>query len=462
MSGIKDSYIKLHEQDKNRLLKNCERIDDVDATIAERLAESAQRFREFLERHLPQLTETDSANSTTEAAPTSASSPQQALLQLEQGQAQALQTLTQRYQQHLQDLLQQPPKAQTTQLQQASEQLGSELTQQQHQIQQQVRALYQSQLEQRQGEEVLAEQWLTRLRALLIQLSQHEGLTHVPAGRLTTLDETLQQCDQYYQRGYYQAALATSHEAYVNALQAQTELVQAELIHATALQLAQYRLAAAQATADVQRHAKFRFNNGATETVIEADVDYWTEGKLTVLQEQLAEFDHLLNTSESLSTTQIHYYLNQIEQVRERILQLSADAQTALIASQLRHDIGQTIEQSLASAGWEVVDATYEQADYRRAMHIKLRNYQGDEMVTIIKPEAQAIMDAHLNIAFFELTVDEQARQTRLQQMTHALQQQGLQVAPPKCRPGTEQKRSPDRRSLDFNHVREQRQKGSR
>ncbi len=453
MSGIKDSYVKLKQPDQDRLMQSCERIDDVDASIAERLSEAAQRFREFIERHLPQLSSTEASQAA--IMPSHSGSTPSSLTDAEQAQSQATQQLSQQFQQQLSRLLDAPNEQQAPLLREHCEQLNEALKQQQQRFQQHTRALYQSQLERRQDEKSLASQWLARLRELLEPLSEHEALDLMPAGVLTPFDETLQQCDQYYQRGYYQAALAASHECYLQAQQLRLEFEATRLTQAAWLNLAQYRLAAAKATAEVQKQAQFRFSVGGAETIITADIDYWTDGHLSHLQQQLNTLEQQLNVPNRLNTAQLQHLVIQIEQQRAQLMALSADAQTALIASQLRHNIGQTIEHSLANAGWEVVDATYEQQDFRRAMHIKLRNFQGDEMVTIIQP-AQAVtpLDSRLNIAFFELTADERTRQARLQQMVQALQQQGLEVSTPRCRAGTEQQSSGERELLDFEQLR--------
>jgi hypothetical protein len=456
VSGIKDSYIKLNADERERLLASCEQINDFENHLAQRLAESAQRFRQFLERHLPRLEEDTLSENTPETMPLHSDSTQ-SLIALEQQQQQALQTLLHQEQTQLTDLTTLPPNQQRHRLQQIELQLSHRLTEQQRHLQQQLRRLYQSQLEQRQTEDTLAELWLNRLHRLALQLAGHSGLGYQPAGFLNTLDETLTQCDQYYQRGYYQAALATSHEAYLQAQQCLFQLEQGQFIHTAWQGLIQHHLEQLNAKIDAQKQAQFRIHSGQEAVVIDANIDYWTEGQLSQLEQKLARLNQQMISS-SLGLAELKNIAEQLEQHQQDLSQLTRDAQTALIASQLRHNIAQVIGNSLSHAAWEVIDATYAQEDYRRAMHIKLRNYQGDEIVTIIQPETTQsnTLAAHLNIGFFELTADEATRQRRLQQIIRALQQQGLSATPPTCRPGTEQQRATEREWLDFEQTRQQ------
>jgi hypothetical protein len=457
MSGIKDSYIKLNADERERLLASCEQVNDFESHLAQRLAESAQRFRQFLERHLPQLQENNLQDNSPDHSllDSHSSDATENLNTLEQQQRQTRQELLQREQMQLADLTTYPMDQQAHRLQHIEQQLSHRLAEQQRHFQQEYRRLYQSQLERRQTEDTLAELWLNRLRRLGLQLATHSGLNYQPAGFLHHLDETLTQCDQYYQRGYYQAALATSHEAYLRAQQHFLDLEQGQFIHTAWQGLIQHHLEQLKAKIDAQKQAQFRIRSGQQEVLIQADIDYWTEGKLTQLEQKLNDLTQQLSTS-LLSLTELKNIMTQLEQHQQHLSQLTHAAQAALIASQLRHNIGQTIGHSLANAGWEVIDATYAQEDYRRAMHLKLRNYQGDEIVTIIQPEInqENTLASHLNIGFFEQTVDEMTRQRRLQQIIRALQEHGLSPTPPTCRPGTEQQRAPERQWLDLEQAR--------
>ncbi|OUD14574.1 hypothetical protein [Thioflexithrix psekupsensis] len=460
MSGIKDSYVKLNADKRQRLLAHCEQVNDFESDLAQRLAESAQRFRQFLERHLPQLQENNLQENSSHHSPLDSHSNHatESLDNLEQQQRQTLQELLQQEQTQLTDLTTYPVNQQAHRLQQIEQQLTCRLAEQQRHFQQQYRRLYQSQLERRQTEDTLAELWLNRLRRLGLQLAAHSGLDYQPVGFLNSLDETLTQCDQYYQRGYYQAALATSHEAYLRAQQHFFELEQGQFIHTAWQGLIQHHVDQLRAKIDVQKQAQFRIRSGQQEVLIAADIDYWTEGKLSQLEQKLNDLTQYFSTSQ-LPLAELKNMVAQLEQQQQQLSQLTHDAQAALIASQLRHNMGQIISHSLANAGWEVIDATYAQEDYRRAMHLKLRNYQGDEIVTIIQPETRRenTLAAHLNIGFFEQTIDETARQRRLQQIIRALQQQGLSPTPPTCRPGTEQQRATERQWLDFERARRRR-----
>ncbi|RLC18900.1 MAG: hypothetical protein DRI57_07850 [Deltaproteobacteria bacterium] len=138
--------------------------------------------------------------------------------------------------------------------------------------------------------------------------------------------------------------------------------------------------------------------------------------------------------------------------------ELAERAKEALLASQLRNNLGQMIEDALSEAGWEITDATYEGEDFRGAVHVKLQNLPGDEIVTIIAPEPGEgnTIQNKLNISFFDhSTNDETFRQERLRAITGIFQEQGLDCKPPVCKQGTENQPCMDNEKLDFEKVRQ-------
>lgn len=227
-----------------------------------------------------------------------------------------------------------------------------------------------------------------------------------------------------------------------------------------ALQQARYGVAQVLASCDAQYACRFTFETEEGVEEVAGEVDFWTQGALTQLRQRAEAEMKRLEAPDDLTLYDLKQSAAQSEAQYAETLQLAERAKEALLASQLRNNIGQTIGEALAEANWEVTDAAYQGEDFRGAVHVKLANLQGDELLTIITPEEGqgGEIRNRINISFFDRSCnDETFREERLKAITGMLQEDGLECGRPVCAPGTENRPCEDEERLDFERVRKAR-----
>lgn len=227
-----------------------------------------------------------------------------------------------------------------------------------------------------------------------------------------------------------------------------------------ALQEARLGVAQVLASCDAQESCRFTFETEDGVEEAAGEVDFWTQGALTQLRQQAEAEMRRLDAPDDLTLYDLKQSTARSEAQYAETLQLAERAKEALLASQLRNNIGQTIGEALAEANWEITDAAYQGEDFRGAVHVKLANLQGDELLTIITPEEgqSGEIRNHINISFFDRSCnDETFRENRLKAITGMLQEDGLECGRPVCAKGTENRPCEDESRLDFERVRKAR-----
>lgn len=205
------------------------------------------------------------------------------------------------------------------------------------------------------------------------------------------------------------------------------------------------------ATCDAQTTLRLAFDveNGNDELAV--DIDYWCDGQLSTLKELALSQQNLLTHSEQMS---LRDFLNLIQESSQLIIEaegLTQRAKEAIILSQLRSDMASDIVDSLDASGFELVESCFKADDKRDAIHLKMTNIAGDEVVTIITPMSNR--ENKLDIHFFDNNSNENFKQTRLQSMMQRLTESGVDCAAPRCAEGTQHNSSGDESVRDFNSV---------
>lgn len=455
MSGIKDSYVRLNDTEHDRLLKNMERVDDVENHLSRRLQHAAQHFRDALDRHIMRIPLSEFEDEVDTSAETL--NLEQPMPQFEHQQNIRLLKTAQHFQERLTEQLhlkRDQPLINT--LQQHTTQLQNTLAKQQ----QTLIAEMPQQLHHLQDLPEQAEQWLENTNALLDAINtQFRHATFTPH-MLGQLRQELLLSQSNFQQQNYQAAIASCQQTYLRSQQLRLQLEYHELTWHAYLNAARFAVSEAVAACECNQSPLLSFEETEDDVQsITVDVDYWTEGQLSAIQSDTSQLEwDLKYNAEQYDVATLQQFIQRAENWTQQSYQLVELAKEALIASQLRNNIGQTIEDALSDAGWEIIDATYEGEDFRAAVHVKLQNLAGDEIVTIIHPESGSGEDLNnrLRIAFFDRTTNDQGfRQERLRRITQLLRSEGLQCTEPQCVPGTENKSSEAVDLLDFDEIRE-------
>lgn len=254
---------------------------------------------------------------------------------------------------------------------------------------------------------------------------QHE---HFTPNQLNQLASAINLAQGSLNQGASEAALAESNNAYQNLSNLRLELEQLDqewrTLQAQAFGTASRLLSEAQANrklADVE----------ATGEIVE--VNYWTGGKLTCLEEDIiAALNDAENKNKPLSIADMHKMVEiTLPEMDHRISDIVAEAQLAVISSQLRTNIADKAMSALETQGFEVIEngGVYEGEDMRGAFVAKAVNKAGSEVVISVIPEGDK---NRMTIDSFEPSaIAPGVLLRRSQEMAQAMRNQGLDVTNP-------------------------------
>jgi len=252
-------------------------------------------------------------------------------------------------------------------------------------------------------------------------------------------------------QGVSQTAIGSAQEGFLQARQLRERLELLEMQWEHHRQLASESAVAALLTLDEHRLIEYRLAN---DHPLEVDVDYWTEGRWQQLRERVAQLRRQSeDVSSTLSLTEFQSLQSDAEAAREEALALVVVAKTAALSSINRRDIQESILERLGEMGFEHLDSSYEGEDFRRAFHLKLRNANGDELVTIVEPAGDDFAN-RLIIDFFDQSPNEQVREERMDLIREQIEAETeIAVAPMQCEPAYASGNAPEERR-DFSRVR--------
>lgn len=314
--------------------------------------------------------------------------------------------------------------------------------------------------------EQAARQWLADADTIMAYIAAHQKHQQFAPGELEALHTEYRSSAANIQQGHYQAAIATAQVLYRRALHLQAEIEFRQLewntYHAELHKNARTLLA----EMEVQTTAQWVLDTEAGSQSVEAEIDYWSDGSLTRLMQQMQqELTTLETQAETLTLDDLKQRLAAHADTRAELERLIAGAKERLIASQLRVNIAQDILGELEQSGWEVVESTWQGAEadgargWKNSYHVKLRDLGHNEMVTVILPEPSpnGPVDNRVQFAYYPRNNNDAgfaARQT--QHMNATLQRLGLTQETLQCVPGHERTIVGDARRLDFSQIRRQ------
>jgi hypothetical protein len=486
MSGVKDAIVNLRQSEYNRIMNSCRRADNIEAGISSRLEQANSRLRQQMDNQLGQMQQRhnrfEGALSNMSGEMRRIEKQNQANLRrmakdfnhgmnrLDKKIQQQQREYRQKFAEHDQHLaahdrmLEQQAEAireqrneYLTLIQQQGEHFAQALDQQRRELQGQIQTIQEHIKAKEQHAQGQAQQWLQDTEALLKGIDESYDHQKFKPGELAKLQNELLMAQNNIAQGHYEAAISTTQRTYLHTQELRLELERLTLEWNAYLTAARQNAAEVLAACETYQTAQFTFDTEEGAEEVAAEVDFWTHGALSKLREQVAEEQNRLDKPDTLSLEDLKQSIARSEQRRLESEQLVEQAKEALIASQLRNNIAQSIEAALQNAGWEVVDSCYQGEDFRGALHVKLQDLSNDELVTIITPEeaADKTIRNRLNIQFFDKSRnDEQFRQERLKRIVDKLTEEDLQCNQPQCAPGTENQPARDVEQLDFDKVR--------
>ncbi len=257
-------------------------------------------------------------------------------------------------------------------------------------------------------------------------------------GRLNAIQRYVDDAERNLNSGHADAALSTAQSAYWDVADLRVEVFQKEqefmLIYQAALQEARSLLEEARSN----RKYQLEVGEGGERNAFELEVDHWTNGELSALEQELKSIeDQLIQGEPILTTEHVKETLSRIEALKPRTPEIVEHAKQNILASQLRFNIGELAAEALRGQGFAVEDAVYAGEDERNAYIVKVKNVAGSEVVTIISPVENAFGKNTISINSYDETyIDDVTLQQRAREVVGLLQKEGLQVGTPECAGG--------------------------
>lgn len=288
-----------------------------------------------------------------------------------------------------------------------------------------------------------AEFWISQTQVFFEDVEQYRHELFTP-GQLSRLRELLGQVSQDMQTEAYQSAITSARSIFNQAADLKERVVNAEL------EWANYHTQFQQAFADLRSNLyyhqtmQFIIETDAGEEIIDANIDYWTEGDLNSIARVVNQIEELSTNMEQVSTAELVRMLTNVQNLNQQLNNVCQRAKDSLICSQMRAEIAGNLADQLQQSGWEFVGYTYEGEEMNAPLHVKLRDMSGNEIVAVIAPQQiQNILGTNLEINFFDpFNNDENIRGIWVDGIIESLRRNGLEVGKPVTRPGYEIRQS--------------------
>ena len=468
MSGRKCTDVTISENNYNELLSNARRADNA-RRAAERRVKKERERNSKLQRdfeHRQQAMQEEYRNGLNDLSSDIQSLERQQNQRLEEVRVQSAQRMEEVQRQSARDLaalgrdvnrriekqgarFQQALKDQGARFQQALKDHRSEVDGALRAIRDDIRA-------DRTRQRKAAQSQIDDLEKLFQLMRSQRAHERFAPGELDELESRFSLCRGNLESGNFQAALASGQERYFEYQELQLRIAERqaewEAYLAEVRRLAE-ETAGAMAAAE---GATYTFGEGDMSQEVEAQVDYWSEGALTDFRNRLDGHLGRLGDPEKLSTEELKQMLDEIAPMEDELSDIVERAKECLVQSQVRQNIAASILTSFEGTHWELDDSTYEHEDFRKGLHVKLKNPAQEEIVASVTPveTSSGGITSNVEINFFDRFNDDRLRQARLKDMHESMHTEGVQVGSFECldqsegRPGDEQMRDFERLRL--------------
>lgn len=281
-------------------------------------------------------------------------------------------------------------------------------------------------------------------------------------GAIKTLQEELNQGSKWMKSSTYQTAISSFERVYLEGRRLREELHLLNLEWETNLNIAKHKVIEALSVHEAHSNTKFSIDTEEREIEIDGNVDYWTNGAFNNVKEEITNYTKSLDNPEDLTKEDLIRITTEIEKRIQSMHILATLAKENLISSQMRVTIADDVLTSLEDAAWQLSDSTYHGEDDRGNYHMKLENAAGDEVVVVVSAERDESGSLQYKLEtdyFVDGPMSEQSYMSVEQGIGQALNEIGYNTRNSKCRQGTENQPSGDKKRLNFNKVRTEKPK---
>lgn len=285
----------------------------------------------------------------------------------------------------------------------------------------------------------IAQFWIEQAQAYFNDIEQYRHELFAPA-QLARLRTQLDQTMQDVKNETYEAAIASARSIFNNAAELKDRIIHQEIEWSDYFGMLQIVLADVKSNYNYYQSMRIIVPTDEGEEQIDARVDYWTDGRLTDVGAAIAAIDAKVVDADNITTSELISLREQLMELNRQMDDIREESIQALIASQVRNEVASSIADSLMDAGWVCDGAAYEGNEESEAVHVKLRDNIGNEIVAIISPTKTGNgYGNNLEVNFFDpYENDLTMRGIRVASISESLREIGLDVGQPITREGYE------------------------
>jgi len=246
----------------------------------------------------------------------------------------------------------------------------------------------------------IAEEWLAAADQFAAFIRENYACQFFLPGRLERLEQQLVQVHQNLDYGLSEAVIAASQQLYLafSDLRVDLERLQTEwqMVYLAVREAVEQE----QALVDQSRFVQAVDLDGNPLDYL-VNVEFWTQGRLTELQEALDTLCTQLEDTQQFPDTQtlsrwLSVDLSNIHQALEDIV---LDARIAALNSQLRINIADLVVRALQDQGFALSNADYDASDMRLGYGMQLSNLEGSQVMVQVEPVGEVVGDNELQIS---------------------------------------------------------------
>ena len=298
----------------------------------------------------------------------------------------------------------------------------------------------------------IAEFWISQTEVFFTDIEQYRHDLFMP-NQLQKLKDQLAQASVDMQNKAFQAAIASSRSVFNQAAELKEQIVNAEIEWNYYCTKFQQELADTKLNLDYRQTMQYAITTDNGDEKVDANIDYWTDGALVAVSSSIAEIDKKTEQIEKIPTQELIDTTDSLSLINNQMEQAEKKAKEALISSQLRAEMANTLTNALAGCGWNCDGVTYEGDEQTEPVHVKLSDGMGNEIVAVISPDKESSdMKNNLEINFFDpKNNDEEQRRIWIENIQNSLKESGMELSAPVCRKGYENSVSDNYALKDIN-----------
>ncbi len=276
----------------------------------------------------------------------------------------------------------------------------------------------------------IAEEWLSAADQMATFIRENHAWQFFLPEKFERLDQQLAQVFQNYTLGLSEAVIAASQQLYLAFSDLRVELERLETEWQITNTAVREALELELSLLEQSRYVQAVDLEGIPLDYL-VDVEYWTQGRLSELQEVLDQIKVKYEDSQQPPDidTLSGWLFTDLPACHQALERIVLDARIAALNSQLRINIADLVVQALREQGFSLSNAEYESRDMRLGYGMQLTNLEGSEVVVEVAPVGESIGDNELLISSLD---QEQRTEHELVQrwveISHSLSSYGLDV----------------------------------